>query len=123
MNDLSKRMTAREIANLPLRDFTQYVDEFLKPKKSEKINKIAIKFPYALNCKFDEKLADRHRVYKYTVFINNAGTIAHVLTSDSDELIVRLKLSPSVKHLSIKRQKYIIWNKIKHIFDISPVYA
>lgn len=72
-------LNSRELANLSLNDFVLYAENVLRPKLTEKPNRISVRFPYALNCKFEEKLADRDRRCKYTVFVNNAGTIAHVL--------------------------------------------
>lgn len=111
-------ITARDLSRLSSRDFKQYVAEFLKPKLKEKVNKISLVYPYALNCKIEEKIEDQHKVYRYTVFLNNMGTIAHVLDAENPDAIIRVTFKPSLKFLSKKRQLMIIYHKVKNIINV-----
>lgn len=117
------KLTSRELSNLPKTDFKKYVEEVLASKLTAKINKLSLRFPYALNCKFEEKVADQHKVYRYTVFINNAGTIAHILDANCEDALIRIRLNPSIKHLNKKRQMMVIYHRVKHIIDIDePIF-
>lgn len=113
-------MTARELANLSKDEFKQYVYKYFQHKNDTKQSKLAIRFPYALNCPISEKEADCSKRCKYTVFLNNAGTIAHVLSSENDGMLIRLTFKPSIKHLSTKRQAVILYNRLKNILVLSP---
>lgn len=114
-------INARELSNLSKEDFIKYTEIILKPTMKSRIRKLSIRFPYQLNCPHDDKLADRDKKYMYTLFINKLGTIGHLLSSESDDMLIRIRFKPSIRFLTNKRQLYIAWKKVSRLVDIEPL--
>jgi hypothetical protein len=79
-------------------EFLNFAKEVLKPKEPDAIG-LVIDFPYDLRRSLEMKTFDASQKARWTAFVNNAGTLAHVVCPEAD-ILVRVKYGYPIKHLS-----------------------
>ena len=91
----------QKLIEMSLEDFCKFVeDEIVKTPKVQ--NGISLEFPCDLRASIEEKMYRCSAYHKWTAFMNNAGTLCHVISADA-EILVRIKFGYPVKHLSTNR--------------------
>jgi len=104
MQDVSRK-SRQELEAMSLAQFTQYAKAVIVPHNCSRGTGIHVEFPYDLRTGADEKNMDCHPLYQWTAFMNNTGTLCHVICPEA-ELLVRLKFTYPIKHLS--REKMLM---------------
>jgi hypothetical protein len=79
--------------------------------------RLAVKFPVDLRMSIDMKLKECSPFAPWTAFINNAGTLAHVMHRE-DDLLVRLPIRPSCKNYDMKFQHKLVAGTLSRRFRI-----
>ena len=106
-------MNAKELSKLPFEQFVSYVEEVINEDAPNHKKGISLKFPFDLRSSMGMKVQECSPWTKWTAFLNNAGTLCHVISSDA-EILVRITFSYPIKHLSPGRQNEMITGKIKN---------
>ena len=68
---------------------------------------LKIVFPYDLRASLDMKCFDAGKKCRWAAFMNNAGTLCHVVSPEGG-ILVRLRFKYPVKHLSTLRMEDLI---------------
>ena len=95
-------MTTKEMSKRELAIFLE--KELSKPPLRVGLS---VTFPYDLRASLEMKTKDCSAFHRWTAFLNNSGTLCHVISPNSG-ILIRLKFSYPIKHLSA----YEIYNKI-----------
>lgn len=115
-----EKLSSKQLVKLSIKEFTRYATEVIKPHLKKRGVGLGFKFPYNLNCKLDEKIADCHPLYTWTAFINNAGNLCHIVNAEDPDMIIRIKFRYSIKHLSKLKKMIVIWVRVGNRIDIGP---
>lgn len=106
-------MKVKELAELPFDEFVKFVDEQVSTPNEHNKKGISISFPYDLRESLEMKSKNCSIWHKWTAFLNNAGTLCHVIGADA-EILVRLKFSYPIKHLSTTKQLEMIKGRLRN---------
>lgn len=71
------------------------IEESIKPLE----HKLKLKFPYDLRASLDMKVFDADMHIRWTAFLNQAGTLCHVVNREY-EIIARVKFRYPINHMS-----------------------
>lgn len=122
----TEKLAVKKLIKMSIKEFVKYAEDVIQPhtKKRSSVG-LGFKFPYNLNGKLAEKIADCHPVYKWTAFLNNAGNLCHVVNAEDPDMIIRVKFHYSIKHLSRMKQMISIWHRVGHQIDVGacPKYT
>lgn len=99
----TKEMSKRELAIL-------LEEELSKPPKR---SGLSVTFPADLRASLEMKQKDCSLFHKWTAFVNNAGTLCHVVSPESG-ILIRLKFSYPIKHLNTYEIHNKVLNRVKH---------
>lgn len=97
------------------KEFFEFADSVIQ--KEPKKRGIYVKFPCDLRMSLQQKQSDCHGLSRWTAFINNAGTLCHVVAKETD-IMIRITFQYPVKHLDKFKQRYLIFQQIKHWVNI-----
>lgn len=93
------RLRVKNAADLPMPEFLEFAKEVLAPQLKEKPIGIMLKFPYSLRASLRMKQEDASPKARWTAFMNNAGTLCHVIHPEA-ELLLRIQFKYPIKHLN-----------------------
>lgn len=111
-------MDKDRIKNMTKEQFTEFAETVIAPEKNlHLIPGLVVRFPTDLRSSMDEKISNASHKYMWTTYVNNAGTLAHVVCPESD-ILVRLVFRYPVKHLSPKRMKEAVMIRVKRFIVV-----
>lgn len=116
----TEKLAVKKLIKMSTKEFAKYAADVIASHKPKRGVGLGWKFPYNLNCKLDEKLADCNKLFTWTAFINNAGNLVHCVNAEDPDMIIRVKFRYSIKHLSVKKKSIAIWYRVGHQIDIGP---
>lgn len=111
-------ISPKKLKAMTIKEFHKFAESVIDTGVSTRIPGIALKFPYALNCANSEKVADCNKHLTYTAFLNNSGRLCHIICGDDPDLMIRIRFSYSIKHLSKRRQKIAIWHRVHNRINV-----
>ena len=97
-------------ANLPVKEFREWAAEVMRAKESERIGMV-ISYPEDLRQSIKMKIFSASPKAKWTAFVNNTGTLVHVVSPEG-ALLIRKKLTYPIKHLSNWKMLKVIQNLV-----------
>lgn len=106
------------LKRMTLAQFTKYAEDVIQPSVNKRISGLALRFPYPLNTSSRNKQHDCSKVLAYTAFLNNSGTICHIVSADDPDFLFRIRFRSSIKHLSLKKQRIAVWMRAHHYVDV-----
>lgn len=118
MNTIIDKLTVKVLKAMTIAEFTQYAKEVIEPKFKNRSEGFGFRFPYALNCRMEEKMTDCSKQLRYTAFLNNSGRLCHIVSPDDSDFILRMRFHRSIKSYSEKKQRIAIWMKAHKWIDI-----
>lgn len=102
----------REIMEMSFEEFVKFVDDVITTTPKGR-DGISLQFPYDLRGSLEMKSKDSSVWHKWTAFLNGKGNLCHVISPES-EILIRVKFTYPIKHLSPARQLEMIRGKIKN---------
>lgn len=99
------------------REVAIYLEQSLSlpPKRAQ--TGISLTFPYDLRTSLDEKRYDASVFHLWTAFVNNTGTLCHVVSPESG-ILIRLKFAYPLKCLSHEQMLGHIISRIYHYIKL-----
>ena len=74
---------------------------------------IYVEFPAYLRMSLDAKMNGASKLTNWTAWVNNSGTLCHVVNPTADVLI-RIKLYETVKTAPVSRIQYLLTKRLEH---------
>lgn len=108
-----KKYTAKQLKEMQFDLFCKFVEETIETAPAPGRNGIALKFPVDLRDSLENKIKDCFPMSKWTAFLNNSGTLCHVVSPDS-EILIRVTFTYPIKHLAKNFQLEAIIGKVKN---------
>lgn len=94
------------------KQFIAFAEEVIQKGVNNKRG-VALRFPYDLRASLEMKSFDASSKTRWTAFVNNAGTLAHVVCPDAD-ILIRIHFGYPIKHLSAWQMRTAIIARIEH---------
>ena len=97
--------------------FKGNVLEFAKKILPKREATMVVKFPCDLRASIAMKVQEASRLSTWTAFVNNAGTLVHIVNQE-EEILVRYSLyaEECLKDVGVKRMHKIISLKMSRLF-------
>ena len=105
-----KEYTLKQLQEMTIDQFKVFVEQNIT--KTTKKNGIYLEFPYDLRASLEMKQKDCSVFHKWTAFLNNTGTLCHVVSAEA-EILIRVTFTYPIKHLSAQKQLEAITGKIR----------
>ena len=115
---LTTRISAKQLKTMTAKEFKNFAEAVIDVKATVRTSGFALRFPYALNCRQADKADDCSSKFTYTVFLNNSGRLCDVVYGEDPDVMITLRFSYSIKHLSKRRQKIAIWHRLHNIINV-----
>lgn len=112
-----KRISKKDVLEMSDKRFKKFTLAVIAPTKEKRKSGVYLQFPYDLRTSFDDKVQEAAMGHKWTAFVNNAGTLAHVMCPQSD-VLVRIKFGYPINMLPADRMKDVILTRIKDVVQI-----
>jgi len=114
MTTMNKRMKAevQKLIDMPLEDFCKFVEEEIVKVPTIQSG-VDLIYPFDLRGSLDMKSAHCKGLHKWTAFLNNAGTLCHVVSAEA-QIMVRVKFNYPISHLSANRMLESIKARIQN---------
>lgn len=77
------------------------------------LKRLTVKYPFDLRSSLNEKKEIAERNGNWTAFVNNRGTVAHVIHPEED-WIIRLRFVPNLKNCSQHYMERRILFRVEH---------
>lgn len=106
------KLTLKEIEAMTPKQFVKYAKEVIALHKPVHPHGLSLEFPYDLRRSMDMKIKDSSDWAKWTAFVNNAGTLCHVICPEA-EILIRLRYSYPIKHLHVDRMRQAVAVRIE----------
>jgi len=97
----------KNLSLLTDQEFERFTLEVTAPSRSPGKPGLYLNFPFDLRSSFDEKVNTAAAGTTWTAFVNNAGTLVHVLCPEAD-ILVRLVFRYPLASLNSQRMKQVI---------------
>lgn len=106
-------MNQKELAQMPFEEFLKFVEHTVTTEAPKNKQGISLTFPVDLRQSMKMKKEICSAWHKWTAFLNNAGTMCHVISPDGD-ILARITFTYPIKHLSPAKQLEMIIGKVKN---------
>lgn len=112
----SQMKAANTMSNL---EFLLFAKQVLAPSARPAPNRVglSLRFPYDLRASLEMKYQDANKSARWTAFMNNAGTLCHVVSPEG-EISIRVRFNYPVKHLSKQRMGELVLTRVGNYIKI-----
>lgn len=107
------KYTAKELKTMQFDLFCKFVEDNIQTMPAAGRTGIALKFPVDLRDSLENKIKECAPMTKWTALLNNAGTLCHVISPDS-EILIRVTFTYPIKHLAKNFQLEAVIGKVKN---------
>ena len=107
----AKRISKKEVLAMDDKAFTKFVIKVVAPTKKKRKSGVYLQFPYDLRSSFDDKINEAAVGKRWTAFVNNAGTLAHVMCPEAD-ILIRIKFEYPINMLPKDRMREVIMTRV-----------
>lgn len=106
-----KKMSRKDLLEMSDKDFAKFTVKTIVPSKKKRKKGVYLNFPFDLRSSFDDKINYAATGTSWTAFVNNAGTLAHVMCPEAD-ILIRIKFNFPINALDPKRMKQVVMARI-----------
>jgi len=108
---MKRRLTKSQFKEMEPSRFTRFIKDELMPTPRKPGSGIAVIFPYDLRSSLDDKC--NNTVLRWVAYVNNAGTLCHVVSPEA-EILIRLSFKKyPIKNLPINYMRIAIIARIE----------
>lgn len=107
----ARREQCNTEADMTVFQFKEYLAGQLPADKLDVRHGLSVIFPYDLRGGMKGKLSECDTTKRWTAFVNNNGTLCHVIGKGA-EIIIRIKFKSRIDHLSVEKMFIVIMSRI-----------
>jgi len=106
-------ISSKTLQSMSFAEFCLFAEHVIASAPPPEKSGIAVRFPYDLRASMDMKKSDCSTNAKWTAFLNNSGTLCHVVSNDGD-IQVRILFYHPIKSLDINKQARAIASRVQN---------